>query len=226
MADVPLTRRDLLTTKGDLYVHDGTDLIRVGVGADDQVLTADAAAASGVKWAAASGGGGSSGIWEHIGTATSATAGGAITVDSISTDYNAFRIWCDYEAASGTTNVFPGLRFNNDSGSNYLRQRGEWNGAPADAQAIRSTGTLVTFSVGSFDAGARGAANATVYKAASGVPAVVLGDFRGRTSANISFGSIAAEWTNTASKITRIDLVSTGGDLAAGSRMIVEGTTQ
>ena len=50
-----------LTTKGDLMVSDGTLLQRVPVGADTQVLTADAAQANGVKWAAAGGGGG--GAW-------------------------------------------------------------------------------------------------------------------------------------------------------------------
>lgn len=46
------------TTKGDLIVHDGTDNIRVPVGGTNgHVLTVDSAEASGVKWAAASGGG-------------------------------------------------------------------------------------------------------------------------------------------------------------------------
>lgn len=46
-----------LTTKGDLYVATGAGaLVRVGVGANTQVLTADSAAASGVKWAPAGGG--------------------------------------------------------------------------------------------------------------------------------------------------------------------------
>jgi len=45
-----------LTTKGDIYVHGSADA-RLPVGADGQVLTADAAQALGVKWAAASGGG-------------------------------------------------------------------------------------------------------------------------------------------------------------------------
>jgi hypothetical protein len=46
------------TTKGDLIVHDGTDNIRVAVGATNgHVLTVDSAEASGIKWAAASGGG-------------------------------------------------------------------------------------------------------------------------------------------------------------------------
>lgn len=47
------------TTKGDLIVSNGTDNIRVAVGATNgHVLTVDSAEASGVKWAAASGGGG------------------------------------------------------------------------------------------------------------------------------------------------------------------------
>lgn len=42
------------TTKGDLVVHNGTDNIRVGVGTNDQVLTADSGQTSGVKWASVS----------------------------------------------------------------------------------------------------------------------------------------------------------------------------
>lgn len=41
-----------LTTKGDLYVYTTVDA-RLAVGTDGQVLTADAASAAGVKWAAA-----------------------------------------------------------------------------------------------------------------------------------------------------------------------------
>ncbi len=44
-----------LTTKGDLIVNDGTNDIRLAVGTDAFVLTADSTQASGVKWAAASG---------------------------------------------------------------------------------------------------------------------------------------------------------------------------
>lgn len=46
------------TTKGDLIVSNGTDNIRLPVGTNNYVLTADSAEASGVKWAAAPGGSG------------------------------------------------------------------------------------------------------------------------------------------------------------------------
>lgn len=47
---------NLLTTKGDLFVATAAQAFaRLGVGPDGQVLTADSAEASGVKWAAQSG---------------------------------------------------------------------------------------------------------------------------------------------------------------------------
>jgi hypothetical protein len=41
-----------VTTKGDIIVRNSTDNIRLAVGTNDHVLTADSAQASGVKWAA------------------------------------------------------------------------------------------------------------------------------------------------------------------------------
>lgn len=55
------------TTKGDIVVYDGNDNVRLAVGATNgHVLTIDSATATGLKWAAASGGGGSGGstnVW-------------------------------------------------------------------------------------------------------------------------------------------------------------------
>lgn len=45
-----------LTTKGDLYTFSSVDT-RLGIGANNTVLTADSAEATGMKWAAAAGGG-------------------------------------------------------------------------------------------------------------------------------------------------------------------------
>lgn len=41
---------DPLTTKGDIVVHDGTNSIRVAVGTNNQIIIADSAQASGVRW--------------------------------------------------------------------------------------------------------------------------------------------------------------------------------
>jgi hypothetical protein len=58
-----------LTTKGDIIGFDGTDNVRLAVGTNNQVLTADSTTATGLKWAA----GGSSnitslGLWENNAT--------------------------------------------------------------------------------------------------------------------------------------------------------------
>ena len=68
------------TTKGDIVVHNGTDVIRLGVGTDDQVLTADSTQASGLKWGSA--GAGSSLYSDYIclrDEKTQGTAGGTAT---------------------------------------------------------------------------------------------------------------------------------------------------
>ncbi len=49
--------KSTVTTKGDLIVATASGVVtRVGVGSNTQVLTADSTTASGVKWAAATGG--------------------------------------------------------------------------------------------------------------------------------------------------------------------------
>lgn len=49
------------TTKGDLLVDNGSNVIRLAVGSNTQVLTADSGEPSGLKWAAGGGGSGRSG---------------------------------------------------------------------------------------------------------------------------------------------------------------------
>lgn len=55
MAAVDLAKQ-VGTTKGDLYVYNGSTLVRLPVGADDTVLKADSGAAAGVSWGVGGGG--------------------------------------------------------------------------------------------------------------------------------------------------------------------------
>ena len=60
--------KSTVTTKGDLIVATASSTVtRVAVGANNTVLTADSAIASGVKWAAASGGGSTPDIFMLMG---------------------------------------------------------------------------------------------------------------------------------------------------------------
>lgn len=96
------------TTKGDLIVHNGTDNIRVAVGGTDgHVLTVDSAEASGVKWAASSGGGGADlDGWEMVQNAT-ASASANIIFDSIFSSGYEWRIRIeDIRPATGTTVLY------------------------------------------------------------------------------------------------------------------------
>lgn len=60
-----------LTTKGDLLVNDGTSNVRLPVGTNNYVLTADSTQSSGVKWAAGGGGISSADIQEFTSTGSS-----------------------------------------------------------------------------------------------------------------------------------------------------------
>lgn len=57
-ADIGAVSSALATTKGDILARTSSGLTRLGVGADGFVLTASAAAPTGLAWAAPSGGGG------------------------------------------------------------------------------------------------------------------------------------------------------------------------
>ena len=99
-----------LTTKGDLYTYSTTDT-RIGVGANDTVLTADSSTATGLKWAAASAGG-------MTQLATGSLSGATITLTGISQSYNDLYLLLRSPSADISNN---GIRFrlNNDSNNRY-----------------------------------------------------------------------------------------------------------
>jgi hypothetical protein len=105
-----------LTTKGDLYGF-STVPARLPVGTNAQVLTADSTASTGLKWAAASGGG-----MTLISTITASSASSVSFTSIPSTYTNLLLTW--EKVYSDIDNTYWGIRFNNDTTADYHFQCG------------------------------------------------------------------------------------------------------
>ena len=102
-----------VTTKGDLFTF-STIPTRLGVGANNTVLTADSAEATGLKWATASSGG------MTLITETDATAATSISFTSIAATYKHLLIvWSNVYQSTSATSAYWAVRLNNDSTSKY-----------------------------------------------------------------------------------------------------------
>lgn len=139
------------TTKGDIIVHNGTDNIRLAVGTNDQVLTADSAETSGLKWAAS--GGGAGGPTTKVTTASQNTTSTSL-VDitsltgfavSANTSY-VFQATIFWTSAGSTTGI--GLGVNTPASPTEVRIGAVWqtntttafvNAGSGDDTAITST---------------------------------------------------------------------------------------
>lgn len=99
-----------IDAKGDLIAGTGADAFaRLGVGTNGQVLTADSAESTGLKWAAAAGGG-----MTLLSTTTLTGTSTSISIVSGYTDLEIVIL-----GGYGNNQISAYGRFNNDSGSNY-----------------------------------------------------------------------------------------------------------
>jgi hypothetical protein len=102
-----------LTTKGDVYTFSTSDA-RIGVGANNTVLTADSAEATGLKWAAAGG----SLTWTAQNSGGTNLSGSSTTISGISNkDYIQVIV---QNAQSSTANVQVTVTINGDSSGYYI----------------------------------------------------------------------------------------------------------
>jgi hypothetical protein len=105
-----------IDAKGDLVAGTGADTFsRLAVGANGTVLTADSAEATGLKWAAASGG---SETWSLLNAGGTNLSGSAtVTVSGISGKTRIMVVITD--ASSGSASSTIGLQLNTDTSSIY-----------------------------------------------------------------------------------------------------------
>lgn len=108
------TQKATLTTKGDIYAATAASTpARLAVGTNGQVLTADSAESTGMKWATPGGG---TDTWTLLNTGGTALTGAAtITISGITSS----KLLIQVTAASASSLSYIGLRINGDSSTKY-----------------------------------------------------------------------------------------------------------
>jgi hypothetical protein len=154
--------------------------------------------------------------WTVIDSETLAAPASSISFTGIDTTYKMFRVTA-YLIQDGSAGR-PLLRLNNDSGTNYDWQR--VSASDTTVSASRVTGDT------SIDIGGDSNANQvmthtiTIAKQLAGSPAMVVGDRY--NDAGIWLRHHGARWNNTADLISRIDLIASAGNFAAGTVVVLE----
>jgi hypothetical protein len=130
--------------KGDLVAGSATnDAAVLTVGANDTVLTADSTTATGLKWAAAAGGGSN---WSSVGSA-SLTGATSITISGISGADKLLVTVSGASSVNASARVF--VRVNADDGNNYNHFGALW-GAPS-SYSPNTAAQLTGVSTNNFD---------------------------------------------------------------------------
>ena len=197
-----------IDAKGDLVVGTGADTFsRLAVGTNDYVLTADSAEATGMKWAAA-GGGGSAASYSLINTGGTSLSGATTTVSGISGMSSLLILVRDGSTAGATEVRF---RINTDTGANYQFAGAVWNPSTIDqiSETNRTSGFQATVNQSAANTFAIGAsitgANSTGFKAVNMSAAT-----QGSTAANQSvIGNGLYIGTSTVSSVSVTCLSST-----------------
>jgi len=160
--------------------------------------------------------------WEVIDSTTLASAAASVSFTSIPTTYKMFRVTA-YLIKDGSDGLVQ-LQINGDSGANYDRQY--LRGDSTTVDGARTTGQTSINGNRNGESGLATTLEIVIAKQVAGSPAMVLWDQvmldNAGTPAMNKF-NIAGIWNNTADLISRIDLVASAGNFAAGTVVVLEG---
>ena len=207
-----LTDQTPLTTKGDLFTFSTVDA-RLGVGANNTVLVADSAEATGLKWATPASGG-------MTLLQTISLSGASVTSSSIAGPYKDLRLIArNYKPA--TDGAALTVRINGDSGTNYTStnvgpqiygtnpfSETAWN------LLLQQDNTATSTALG--DMLIPDYANATTRKTAMGNG---FGDFETTPATNVYFSTYKYAYNST-SAITSLTFLASSGNLTSGEVLI------
>jgi hypothetical protein len=158
-------------------------------------------------------------LWEKLADVTLASTGTSISSGTI-TARKHLRIITVVNPTGGTLNI--GIRYNNDSGTNYAESGATNGGANATGTSLNQINTKTAI-----DANRQLTIGEIENESAQEKLAVMNTVARGSAGAGNAPERKQGvyKWANTAAQITRIDVVDTGGtgDIATGSRLIVLG---
>jgi len=212
-----------IDAKGDLIGGTGADTFaRLAVGTNGQVLTADSAETTGLKWATAGGGTKSFALLNSGGTSLS---GSTTTISSIG-GYDQFLILVS-SGSSSSANVDYTIRFNSDTGSNYsyygAQGRATTNYESANIhtamQGVSQTSFLV--STGSNDTGS--ASSIGMFVSGANTAGVKIIDSTAGATANGGVNHysrfIKGVWNNS-SVISSISIIASAGTFDTGTIFI------
>jgi hypothetical protein len=224
-------------TKGDLAIATGADAAsKLAVGANTFVLTADSTQTTGVKWAAAGGGGGAlTQICDLTLSGAQATFDtNTILGGNIPSTYNHLRGVVNGRFSDSGANFFMGLRLNNDStNANYYAELLTATATTVSCSFTNATQPLILAGRMAGDTAVAGASAMLIFD---------IADYNGTTFfKNVSCTSDAPAnttmaggmivdrmtgiWAQT-SAVTRITLTDTnGGNFKIGSRFTLYGLT-